>query len=501
MATTGSLSNTTTTRKDGVRVDKGIEPGDDHMRVHYRIVSEREDDAAIRVEESLAAAFPLDALDLDAGGGGDWLLDGASDRVALVDIISAGDEVTTGYVVRCGDPSAVESVVDAPEIDMVDPVDGGGVAGRRTSNDPGASSDDDRGREPTAATEASQAEVAGAVDANAIAAAIDPGAIADALDADALASAVDPEAVVNAMDADVLAAALDAEAVVDALDERAVADALPEGALVDALVADVEADAVSDEQIDALREHLAPAFSRSDELKLAQLRSRLEDFAAYADGLEAIIDEHGTATEIVDDIRGDVDAATADVDALEDSLAAASGGHGDLVARLDAVDDRLGTLADRVAALTERLDAVDANLAQSDERHERLDARVESVDGRVDTVDDDLASVRTTVDTLERTCEESMTELAAFASDLEDDVVEIDQWREQVGQAFTATETAARAPDSIFRADEDDEATASDATTSESGAADGTGDAAAEADGELDYDPTGDDPEGDATGD
>jgi hypothetical protein len=460
MATTGSLSDTTTTRKDGVRVDKGIELDENHVRVHYRIVSEREDDAAIRVEESLAAAFPLDALDLDASGG-DWLLDGASDRVALLDIIGAGEEVTTGYVVRCDDPNAVASIVDAPEIDMVDPVDGGaategaGSAGRDGSREGGGRGDG------ASTTEASQAAVASAVDANAVAAAIDPGAVADALDADALASALDPEAVVDAMDADAIAAALDAEAVVDAL------------------VADVEADALSDAQADALREHLAPAAARSDDLRFAHLRARLEDFAAYADGLEAIIDEHGTATELVDDLRRDVDAAAASAAAVEASLGAASGGHADLA---------------------ERLDAVDAHLAQSDERRERLDARVA-------TVDDDLASVRASLETLERTCEESLTELAAFASDLEADVVEIDRWREQVGQAFTATETAARAPGSIFRAESDDETTASDAGTDELDAGENapdaigdSGDAPAEADDELDYDPTRDEPERDADG-
>ena len=463
MATTGSLSSTTTTRKDGVRVDKGIEPGDEHMRVHYRIVSEREDDAAVRVEEPLAASFPLDALDLDAGGGGDWLLDDANDRVALVDIVAAGEAVTTGYVVRCGDPNAAESVVDAPEIDMVDPIGGDGAGDGRGSNDR-PSGVGDGGHGSASAREATQAEVAGAVDATAVAAAIDPDAVADALDADALAGALDAEAVVDAMDADVLASALDAETVVAALDERAVANALPAGALVDALVAAVESDGLTDAQTDVLREGLAPAFSRSDDLRLAKLRARLEDFAAYADGLEAIIDEHGTATEFVDDLRRDVDAATADVDALEDSLAAASGEHADLVERFDAVDDRLGTVADRVDVLTERVDAVD----------------------------DDLASVTTTVETLERTCEESMTELAAFASDLEDDVVEIDRWREQVGQAFTATDATARAPDSIFRADEE-AAAGSDASTNRADAPGETGDCAVEPDGDLDYDPTRED--------
>jgi len=318
MATTGSLSNTTTTRKDGLRVDKGIEPGDDQIRVHYRITNQREGDAAIRVEESLASTFPMDALDLDAGGGGDWLLDGASARVALVDIVAAGEAVTTGYVVRCEDPEAVRSVVDAPEIDMVDPVGDDACGGSdRVGDDASGVSDrvgDDR------SPEASQAAVAGAVDAAAVANALDAAAVADALDADAVAAAVDEAALADALDPADVASALDADDVVDALDEHAVAEALPDGALVDALAADLAADALTEAHVDTLREHLAPAFSRSDDVRFDRLRARLDDFAAYADGLEAIIDEHGTATELVDSLRRDVDATAADLDAVEDRL-------------------------------------------------------------------------------------------------------------------------------------------------------------------------------------
>lgn len=452
MVTTGSLSNTTTTRKDGVRVDKGIEPGDNHMRVHYRITSTRADDAAVRVEESLDASFPLDALDLDANGGGDWLLDGERARVALVDIVAAGEEVTTGYVVRCADPTAVESVVDAPEIDMVDPV--------RRDDAPDSEEAGDRDD----CGEASQAAVASAVDAT---------AVADAIDASAVAAALDPDALASAVDADAVASALDPEAVVEAMDERAVAAALPEGALVDALVADVEADALTDAQTETLRDHLGPAFSRSDDLRLAQLRARLEDFAAYADGLEAIIDEHGTATELVDDLHRDVDAAADDVAALEAALDDASGDHASLAARLDAVEDRIEALADRIDTVVDHLDTVDAHLSRADERHERLNAQVASVDGRVDAVDDDLAAVRATVQTLERTCEASMTELAAFATDLEADVEAIDRWREQVGEAFVASDTEARTPDSIFRAADDEQVDTGDDDHAEPAEADG----------------------------
>ncbi|WP_323674918.1 hypothetical protein [Halorubellus sp. PRR65] len=85
--------------------------------------------------------------------------------------------------------------------------------------------------------------------------------------------------------------------------------------------------------------------------------ARLEDFAAYADALEAIIDEHGTATELVDGLRRDVDAATADVNALEATLDDASGGHARVDARLD---------ADSAAAAGSAVDAGRADSAEAD---------------------------------------------------------------------------------------------------------------------------------------
>jgi hypothetical protein len=62
IADTGSFSDATT-RKGGVRVDSSTGPGDNHTSVRYRMPNDRGGDAAIRVEESLATGFRLDALD------------------------------------------------------------------------------------------------------------------------------------------------------------------------------------------------------------------------------------------------------------------------------------------------------------------------------------------------------------------------------------------------------------------------------------------------------
>jgi archaellum component FlaC len=455
MATTGSLSKTTTTRAAGIRVDKGIEPGDDHVRVHYRIVSEREDAAAVRIEESLGSGFPMDALDLDSGAGaGDWLHESGNARIALVDIVAAGNEVTTGYVVRESDPARLESVFDAPAIDMVDPLESDGAPETGSGAD-GTAADAD-----VAAAVDPTASDTPPVDASAVADAIDPGDVAAALDADAIAAALDADAIAAACDPEALAAHVDANAIVGELDPAEIVDAL------------------DDAQRDALQDAVAPEHTRSDELEFKQLRARLEDFAAYADGLEELIDEHGTATAIVDDLRADIDAAAEAVDDIDQRLAAASDGHASPAARFDAIEDRLETVTDRLETLGDRLDTHDAHLERVEDRHERLDARIGTVDGRVDGVADDLAATRASVQTFRGTCEESLTDLAQHVSDLERDVAEVDRWRDQVGQAFSATNSEARAPDSIFRA-EDDDGTNGDAGTETDGGAETDGDAVA----------------------
>lgn len=202
-----TFSDTTTTRADGVRVDRGIEAGDGRLRVHYRVRNEREADAAVRVEEALAAGFPLDALDLSGrAGSGDWLLDSADGRVVLVDIVPADEAVTTAYVVHRADADAVESVLDAPTIDAVDPVGrgGDGLEGERAAPPTERASDDaEAPSRPTPVVAPPGETPSGA------------------------ASAADPKSVAEAMDPEAVAAALDTETLVAALRERADADVPP----------------------------------------------------------------------------------------------------------------------------------------------------------------------------------------------------------------------------------------------------------------------------------
>ncbi|MCT9096111.1 hypothetical protein [Haloarchaeobius sp. HME9146] len=398
MRHTGTLSNTTTVSQDGITVEKGIAPGDKRMTVRYQVTSEREGPAAIRLVEPLGAEFPLESLNLDGAGHGDWLLEEGGSRVALVDIVDAGETVTTSYVVHSGDPTSVESVLEAPIIDMVDPVE---PASARTQ----AGLADGDGQEP-------------ATDEQPV-----------------IAPVVDEETVVTAL--------------VDALDSGA-----------------VDAD-----QLDTLRDHIAPAIARSDEVRFRHLQSRLEDFAAYADGLEALIDEHGTASDIVVELKADIGRVRDDLAAATDRLDEASAGHANVGARFDAaeaqlstvasrldtveerlktidgrlttVDDRLASVDDAIDRIDDRLDAMDARFETADGRFDQLDERLATMDGRLDDLATDLDAARSRVETVDDNLDEStaalsedLDSMADRLDDLAADLAETEAWRDQLGEAF-----------------------------------------------------------------
>lgn len=415
MQPTDSLSNTKTTVEDGIRVEKGIQPGDGAMTVKYRVTSERSDTAAVRLEEPLGGSFPVETLDLDAAGHGDWLLEEGDRTLVLVDILPAGDSVTTGYVVATADLDRVRSVFGEPRVDMVDPVDSAGSRSRADGDERAASG---AGRDGDATvTEA---------------------------------------------------------AVAEALSPEVVAEALPPGTVVDALLEAFESGAVDEDDAERLREHVAPGRTRSEAVHLEHLQARLEEFAAYADGLSELIDEHGTATDIVDDMRDDIAATRASVAAVEDRLDDDAGEHDSVGERLDAVDDRLAAVEERLATVDERFGTVEERFAAVEGRFEAVEARVDervadvaeevstldegldrtnarldrvggrtdAVDARVDALADDLDGLRTHVDDVEARHGDSVTELADHVAELEADLAATEEWREQLGEAFQGEPSA-----------------------------------------------------------
>lgn len=151
-----------------------------------------------------------------------------------------------------------------------------------------------------------------------------------------------------------------------------------------ALATEIREGRIDDDDLAVISSELAVDPTGSERAKLDQLRSRVDDVAAYANALEGFLDENGTAQEILDEFRSDVESLEAD---LED------------------VADRVSTVESDVQALDEQLQALD----------------------------DDVGGIGTDVDDLK----EGLDDLETRLGDLTADVTEILEWRDQLGSMFS----------------------------------------------------------------
>jgi polyhydroxyalkanoate synthesis regulator phasin len=120
--------------------------------------------------------------------------------------------------------------------------------------------------------------------------------------------------------------------------------------LVDALVAELEAGDVTDEQRETLAEALGYASEDSLDVRLRHVQSRMDEFAAYADALEEVIDEHGTADAFMDEIDERVETVEEQVDGVEERFEEMAERLDD-VAKTAATDEETEALRDDVADL------------------------------------------------------------------------------------------------------------------------------------------------------
>lgn len=126
-------------------------------------------------------------------------------------------------------------------------------------------------------------------------------------------------------------------------------------------------------------------------VRLDRLSARVEEFAAYAGALEEIINEHGTATEIIDRFERN----------LED------------------LEDRLQTTRKEIAEMEKDHDGDIAELQDTTTQIEdRLDSTRETFDSEIETVRDELGDVEETVDRVEVTTERLETDINQHGSDL-----------------------------------------------------------------------------------
>ncbi len=174
--------------------------------------------------------------------------------------------------------------------------------------------------------------------------------------------------------------------------------------VVDEFVRRLESGDLSDEQRRALGEALSDALataerpSKSTEVRLRELESKLEEFAVYSSALKELIDVHGPADEFLADVREDIEALSGAVDELRGDLAGAAKSRAGLDDRLEEAADEVALLDSRVKRLRNRVDDVEVT-------HESevgaLEAEVEALESeldRLDRLESDLEALRRAVE-------------------------------------------------------------------------------------------------------
>lgn len=126
---------------------------------------------------------------------------------------------------------------------------------------------------------------------------------------------------------------------------------LPPSATVEALVEAFRSDDLSEEQLGVLRDRIVTRTSSSADVRLRHVESRLAQFEAYTDSLEAFIEENGTAREVFSELHSDLDRQGAELATLRET-------HQEAAADRAAIEDEMDTVRADVATVTEEVQAL-----------------------------------------------------------------------------------------------------------------------------------------------
>lgn len=202
---------------------------------------------------------------------------------------------------------------------------------------------------------------------------------------------------------------------------------ITEDELVDCLVEAIQNGQASDEQLDVLRTNLTKEHPTNLRVKFEHLRSKVDDLEAYTDALEEFIAEDGTAEEILDEVRTELQETNDELRDLSD--------------RVDSIEAELSTAREKRAAIEEKVDAVDEDVQDLDGRHSReitgVDAKVDRLETAVESeredIREELGELQTRIDEMD-VLRESVSAIESDVEDLEAVHREVRELEESVEQ-------------------------------------------------------------------
>lgn len=228
-----------------------------------------------------------------------------------------------------------------------------------------------------------------------------------------------------------------------------------DGAMVDAFLDRLEREALTDEQLDRIREQLGLDNSRALEVRVRHLESEIGNFSAYVSALEELINEHGDASEFVseiyeqiDELRGDIEGQRREFENVKSERTDVQNHLGELDNALSALQKRLDEdiertetyLGERISHLNDELDETTEKIEAHETKLERFDSRLtdeaeavrdeiaavdQRFENRYDDIEDELAQLESEIEEVGETAEERAESVRQQVESVEERVTSV----------------------------------------------------------------------------
>lgn len=204
------------------------------------------------------------------------------------------------------------------------------------------------------------------------------------------------------------------------------------GGVAETLAQEIRDGDIAEDDLAVLRDELDVGLPRSADVRIQRLQRTVADMNAYVDALEEFIDEEGTAKELIDSFRGDVEQLSETIAGLDNELAATTDDVETLQSDLSGTDRRLESIDEDVQGVAANVEDIESDLDTVDDEVMRVTGEMEHVTTEIAEVTDQVETLRTDLDeeveAVETQFEERTDELEATVQDQLDDLrQEMDQ--------------------------------------------------------------------------
>ena len=220
-------------------------------------------------------------------------------------------------------------------------------------------------------------------------------------------------------------------------------------ALAARLARELRAGRVDSDDRETLRDALGPR--ESVDARIEHLRAQVNDVAAYADALEAFLDENGSGRTLIRRQAERLDALREDLEATTEQAAANREAVVAVESDVETIEGNIETIEENVEIIESDVDAFQTAVSDLDEEIERIDERFASIDERIERVESLQEEITERLDALEASHESDVTELREdvetriderieeverFTEAVESDVEALEAWRAQLAGAL-----------------------------------------------------------------